>query len=82
MKKPDIFQYILGIAVIVMLAVLIILLFTQEISEANKTLLIIIATTFINKLNTIYDYYFGSSKGSADKDIILQKNKDDGTDKV
>jgi hypothetical protein len=74
--KTDKFQAILAVSLILMLAVIVFLLFTKEIPETNKTLLIFIATTLLAKLGTIYDYHFGSSKGSADKGDILKKEMD------
>lgn len=39
--------------------------------EAVKGLLIAAATAFVGKIQTVYDYLFGSSSGSKSKDALL-----------
>ena len=72
-KESDILQVILAIALIILLSAIVVLLFLKEVTETNKTLLIVIVTTLLAKLGTIYDYRFGSSKGSAEKEELLRK---------
>lgn len=76
MESKDIYQYILGGAIGILLCVLLYLLFTVNIPQANMNILLLIIGTLISSFTTVVQYYFGSSKGSADKDKIM-RNKEE-----
>lgn len=58
-----------------LMAVLLFLLFGHP-DEAIKTLLIGAATALLSKIQTVFDFFFGSSQGSKDKDAIINKSGD------
>lgn len=76
MESKDVYQYVLGAAIGVMLCILLYLLFTVDIPQANMNILLLIIGALISSFTTVVQYYFGSSKGSADKEKIL-RNKEE-----
>ena len=46
--------------------------------DAVKALLIAAATAFIAKIQTVYDFLFGSSAGSKAKDSVIAANSKSG----
>ena len=78
MSGKDIFQYVLGIVVVMAFVALLYFLFTKEIPWVNMNLLSLIIGALIGSFTTVVQYFFGSSKGSAEKSEILRKDKDDG----
>jgi len=75
-KNKDLYQNILGTSIGVILAVMLYLLFTITIPADNMNILLLIIGALISSFTTVVQYYFGSSKGSADKDKIL-RNKEE-----
>jgi len=75
-KNKDLYQNILGTSIGVILAVMLYLLFTTTIPADNINILLLIIGALISSFTTVVQYYFGSSKGSADKDKIL-RNKEE-----
>lgn len=43
--------------------------------DAMKTLLIGLALQFSGKIQTVYDFFYGSSQGSKDKDVALSNSQ-------
>jgi len=76
MNNKDLYQNILGTAIGVILVVMLYLLFTVTIPQDNMNILLLIIGALISSFTTVVQYYFGSSKGSADKDKIL-RNKEE-----
>jgi hypothetical protein len=72
-KNKDLYQNILGTSIGVILAIMLYLLFTTTIPADNMNILLLIIGALISSFTTVVQYYFGSSKGSADKDKILRK---------
>jgi hypothetical protein len=73
---PDTYQKILGFTSIVIVIIIIALLFFISIPEPNKTLLTLIIGNVMGAYLTVYNYEFGSSKGSAEKDKRLDKKEE------
>lgn len=72
----DIFQYILAALIIIGFFVLLYSLVHKELPEPNKDLLNLIIGALIGSFTTVVGYFFGSSKGSAEKtDIISKQNE-------
>jgi hypothetical protein len=69
----DIFQYVLGGTIVVGFFVLLYLLVKNEVPTANNDLLNLIVGALIGSFATIVSYFFGSSKGSAEKTELLNK---------
>jgi uncharacterized protein YacL len=74
--NKDLYQNILGTAIGVILMIVLALLFTIDIPQNNMNVLLLIIGALISSFTTVVQYYFGSSKGSADKDKIL-RNKEE-----
>lgn len=73
-NKNDLFMLILAGFTMVMAFVIIILLMFFEIPEQNKSIVDMAVGFLIGTgVATILNYYFGSSKGSADKTKLLEK---------
>lgn len=73
--NKDLYQNILGTAIGVILVIMLTLLFMIDIPENNMNILLLIIGALISSFTTVVQYYFGSSKGSADKDKILRGNE-------
>jgi drug/metabolite transporter (DMT)-like permease len=75
MKIKNIFQHVLGGAIVVGFFILLYLLLFSEVPEGNKDLLNIVVGALIGSFTAIVGYYYGSSLGSSAKDEMLrQKN--------
>jgi uncharacterized protein YacL len=74
--NKDLYQNILGTAIGVILMIVLALLFTIDIPQNNMNVLLLIIGALISSFTTVVQYYFGSSKGSADKDKIM-RNKEE-----
>ena len=74
--NKDLYQNILGTAIGVILVIMLALLFTIDIPQNNINVLLLIIGALISSFTTVVQYYFGSSKGSADKDKIM-RNKEE-----
>lgn len=66
-------MYILGLALIVGFFWLLTSLVYQAIPEGNKDILNIAVGALIGMAMAVVNYFFGSSKGSADKNEMLKK---------
>lgn len=71
MKIKDIFMYALGAIVVIGFFVTLAYLIKQGTYESTINLAI---GALIGAFGTIVGYFFGSSKGSADKNEMLTKN--------
>ena len=72
-SKSDARKVIAAISLIALIAFLI-LIFTCEIPNNNKDLAYVVGGAFIGScISSIFNYYFGSSQGSADKQQQLTK---------
>jgi uncharacterized BrkB/YihY/UPF0761 family membrane protein len=67
------FQYILAALIIVGFFMLMIGLVYTAVPDVNKDLLNLVTGALIGSFATIVGYFFGSSKGSADKNELLKK---------
>ena len=74
MKTRDIFFYTLGALIVVgFFIVLVVLMYTSKSSESvNMTLGALLAA-----FGTVVGYFYGSSKGSADKNDLINKKPDE-----
>jgi len=70
MKSKDVFMYVLGgIVSIGFFAVLVFLIWKGE----NPTDVSLIIGSLIGAFSMVISYFFGSSKGSADKSELMKK---------
>jgi hypothetical protein len=76
MKSKDIkdtYQYVLGALIVIGFFVLLYMLIRKEVPEVNKDLLNLVVGALIGSFATIVGYFFGSSKGSAEKNDLIKK---------
>ena len=75
MKKlwQQIFQYAIGGLVIISLLTTIIILIYGDISPSVHDALMILIGVLASAFTAVISYFFGSSKGSSDKNEMLQK---------
>jgi drug/metabolite transporter (DMT)-like permease len=73
MKSKDLFQYILGGLIVAGFFLLLYLLVGSEVPEINKDLLNLVVGALIGSFSTVVGYFYGSSKGSAEKNEMLKK---------
>ena len=73
MNLKDIFQYVLGILIVLCFFILLYYLVKKEVPEVNSNLLNLIVGALLGSFSTVVQYYYGSSKGSAEKDQLLRK---------
>lgn len=74
MKAKEIYMYALGALVVAAFMALLVVLVYVAIPEANSDLLYLSVGALIGYVGAVISYFFGSSKGSADKNEML-KNK-------
>jgi hypothetical protein len=74
-KAKDIFQYLLGAVIVIGFFVLMIALVYKEIPGQNKDLLNLVIGALIGSFVTIVSYFYGSSKGSAEKNALLPEKR-------
>ena len=68
----EVFQYTLAIVIIAGILILVGILVRTEIPNENKDLLNILIGGFIAAFTSVIQYFFGSSKGSADKNDFIK----------
>jgi len=71
MKSKDLFQYVLGGLIVAGFFILLYLLISAEVPERNKDLLNLVVGALIGSFATVVGYFYGSSKGSAEKNEML-----------
>ncbi|MEW6385889.1 MAG: hypothetical protein AB1491_00010 [Thermodesulfobacteriota bacterium] len=71
--------YLLVLATILYCAgITVALIYGCEFSEMVKDIILIILTWFIAKAGTIIDFFYGTSQGSKDKDLIIAESMPPG----
>jgi len=73
MKSKEIFMYGLGALITLSFFGLLALLIFQGIPENNKDILNITIGSLISAFTAIVSYFYGSSKGSADKNETISQ---------
>ena len=76
MKKEnkELYMYILGAIIVIAFFATIYLLAKVEMPLTNKDLLLIVIGALVAKFGDVVSYFFGSSKGSSDKNEMLGGN--------
>ena len=67
----DIYMYVMGAIVVLSLIAVVIVLIWKPIPDINKDILYIAAGIIFGWGSLVIGYFFGSSKGSADKTAII-----------
>ena len=73
-KGKELYMYILGGVIVLAFFVMLYLLILNTVPQANESLLNITVGALIGSFTTVVGYFYGSSKGSADKTEHLTKN--------
>ena len=73
----QIFQYVLGAIIVIGFFTLLITLVYQSIPTENTSVLNLVIGALIGSFTTIVGYFYGSSKGSSDKNDLINKNKNE-----
>ena len=76
MVPKDSFQYILGGLIVIGFFVLIYLLIFSPIPGENSDVLNLVVGALIGSFATVVSYFYGSSKGSADKTSMMNKKEE------
>jgi chromate transport protein ChrA len=73
--KTDGTHFLYGFALLIVVCVLafVYLLIVREIPDQNRDMVNMALGAFITSLTTVVSYFFGSSKGSADKTELLKQ---------
>jgi len=72
MKGKEIFQYALGALIVIAILMLIYVVFRIALPTANKDVALLVIGALVAKFGDVVSYFYGSSKGSADKTEILK----------
>lgn len=73
--KNDWFQYFLSIVIVAFACSLVVVLLWIPFPNGNRDILTIAVGAVLAKFGSVVDYFFGSSKGSADKTKIMSESK-------
>lgn len=77
MKVKEIFQYALGALIVIGFFFILYIIFKMVLPEGNKDIGLLVIGALIAKFGDVVAYFFGSSKGSADKTEILNKSNNE-----
>lgn len=73
MKKNEIAIFILAGSLIAGIFIMLGVLIFKEIPEANKELIYVVVGALVATLSSIISYFFGSSKGSTEKNEVIKE---------
>jgi len=75
MKKEnkELFMYVLAALMVVSILTIVAILIYVELPAANKDMLYMVIGALISAFTTVISFFFGSSKGSVDKNELLNK---------
>jgi drug/metabolite transporter (DMT)-like permease len=78
MKTRNIFMYVLGVVIVTGFFLLLYFLVYNDVPTSNADILNITVGALISSFASVVGYFYGSSKGSADKtDLIANGKKDE-----
>jgi len=72
-NAKEIYQYVLGAIIVAGILTIIGFLVWRPIPEVNNDLLYLLLGALVAKFGDVVAYFFGSSKGSADKTKLLKQ---------
>ena len=72
--SKDIYMYALGIIILFSLIFVVILMIFHAVPTENKDMLNIVLGALVMMASAVVNYFFGSSKGSADKTLLMHKD--------
>ena len=77
MKVKDIFMYALGALIVIGFFLIIYVMFVKPIPPENKDTTYLILGALVASFTTIVSYFYGSSRGSADKSETINNMKNE-----
>jgi len=75
MKTKEIFMYALGGLVVIGFFFILYIIFSKTMPTENKEIGLLVIGALVTKFGDVINYFFGSSKGSADKTELMNKEK-------
>jgi CDP-diglyceride synthetase len=73
MKPKEIYMYALGALIVVGFFFILWIVFVRSMPGPNKDLGLLVIGALVSKFGDVVGYFFGSSKGSADKNEMMKK---------
>jgi len=73
MTKKEIFQYVLGAMIVIVFFVILLKVLSQTVPQQNNEIALIVVGALVAKFGDVVAYFYGSSKGSADKNEMMRK---------
>jgi len=73
MKSKEIYMYALGALVVFGFFFILYVIFKQVLPSENKEIGLLVIGALVAKFGDVVNYFFGSSKGSADKTEIMNR---------
>lgn len=74
MKGKEIYMYVLGAMIVLGVFVLTWFFLYREMPIGNKDIMLMLIGAMLAKFSDVVAYFFGSSKGSADKNQMLYQS--------
>ena len=71
--NEKVYMYILGAIIVIGFFSIIAIVFKLEMPQSNKDLGLIVIGALVAKFGDVVGYFYGSSKGSADKTELINK---------
>lgn len=72
MKLKEIYQYALGALIVIGFFVILIVVFRSSMPTDNKEIGFMVIGALVAKFGDVVSYFYGSSKGSADKNELIR----------
>ena len=72
-KAKEIYMYALGALIVVGFFFVLYIVFVAEVPQGNKDLGLLVIGALVAKFGDVVSYFFGSSKGSSDKNNLLKE---------
>lgn len=75
MKAREVFMYALGSLIVLLICGLCYVVFTIEMPDANHDIGLMLIGALVGQFIQVVNYFYGSSKGSSDKNDMLKGAK-------
>lgn len=75
MKTKEIYMYALGALIVIGFFFILYIMFKKVLPSENKEIALLVIGALVVKFGDVVGYFFGSSKGSADKTQIMNQEK-------
>jgi len=69
----EIYMYALGALIVIGFFFVLYVVFVAEMPQSNKELGLLVIGALVAKFGDVVNYFFGSSKGSSDKNEMIKK---------